>query len=554
MNTPNWIDAHASGADPTGVHDSTAAIRAALARAAACITTPGSPSVVYLASGTYTTTAPLVIPPGVTLLGDTANEMSSYSDIATGTIIRPDATFAQGSTAANGVIVIPGQAAGSDVVSEEHKITGIFVDGSRLPAGNTADGIAITGNARRVHLARIMIAHNHGNGFSAVADAHGNVPDALRLERVMTRWCALAGFLIFRVSDCTFTDCLAENCTGDGWDITNLSNCTLIACRSEHNNTGFSITNTNEGTGSGGGKLIGCSTDRNQRHGIAITTGNNTGVPVILSGCAFRRDGRNKDAGGGDFAGIDVTGYPGVVQISGCAVFPGVNDDGSGANSPQTGLNVSSTAPLKATVIVSGSYIHAAAAAITDDGLGTVLLDHATALATGPTSAPSITSPVSDLQAASRRNFAAERVIGTYTIQPGDAIAGTAYEYWGGGAADDAGTPSLQIRLRIGGLTGQVLASTGAVTCRTASSMAFGWRGRIAFTTAGASGATADAVSDVTETFASSDPALHSGVAQGVAVGDTTRPVAVVVTAQWSKASASNAIRTTSGTIRRTSH
>ncbi|HEX6931519.1 MAG TPA: right-handed parallel beta-helix repeat-containing protein [Streptosporangiaceae bacterium] len=554
MNTPNWIDAQASGADPTGARDSTAAISAALAKAAACVTTPGAPSVVYLASGTYTTTAPLVIPPGVALLGDTANEMSSYSDIATGSIIQPAATFAQGTGPANGVIVIPGQAAGSRVVSEEHKITGIFVDGSRLPAGNTADGITITGNARRVHLARIMIAHTNGNGFSAVADGHGNVPDALRLQRVMTRWCGLAGFLIFRVSDCTFIDCLAENCTGNGWDITNLSNCTLIGCRSEHNNIGYAVSNTNEGTGSGGGKLVGCSTDRNQQHGIAITTRNSTGVPVILSGCAFRRDGRNKDAGGGGFAGIDVSGYPGVVQVSGCTVFPGVNDDGSGTNSPQTGLNVSSTAALKATVIVSGSYIQAAGTAIADDGLGTVLLDRSTALATGPTSAPSIIGPVSALQTDSRRNFAAERVIGTYTIQPGDVIAGTAYEFWGAGAADGTGTPALQIRLRIGGIAGPVLAATGAVTCRTASSMAFGWRGRIAFTAAGVSGATIDAVSDITETFASAGPALHSGVAQGAAAGDTTQPVTVVVTAQWSKASTSNAVRTTSGTIRRTSH
>jgi hypothetical protein len=553
MNTPNWIDAQASGADPTGVHDSTAAISAALTRAAACITTPGSPSVVYLASGTYTTTAPLVIPPGVALLGDMANEMSSFSDIATGTIIRPAATFAQAGAPRNGVIVIPGQTAGTGVVAEEHKITGIFVDGSRLPAASTTDGITIVGNARRVHLARIMIAHNGGNGFSAVADAHGNVPDALRLQRVMARWCGQAGFLIFRVSDCTFTDCLAENCTGNGWDITNLSNCTLIGCRSEHNSIGYAVTNTNEGTGSGGGKLIGCSTDRNQRHGIAITTANKTGVPVILSGCAFRRDGRNKDAGGGGFAGIDVTGYPGVVQVSGCTVFPGVNDDGTGTNSPQTGLNVASTTALRATVIVSGSYIQAAGAAIADDGLGTVLLDSSTALATGTTSAPSITSSVSDLKAASRRNFAAERVVGTYTIQPGDAIAGTAYEFWGAGAADGTGTAALQVRLRIGGLTGAVLATTGDVTCRAASAMAFGWRGRIAFTAVGASGATVDAVSDITETFAGADPALHSGVAQGVAAGDTTQPVTVVVTAQWRAASTSNAVRTTSGTIRRTS-
>jgi hypothetical protein len=39
MSTPNWIAAEANGADPTGVKDSTAAIRAALGRAAASITT-----------------------------------------------------------------------------------------------------------------------------------------------------------------------------------------------------------------------------------------------------------------------------------------------------------------------------------------------------------------------------------------------------------------------------------------------------------------------------------------------------------------------------------
>ena len=63
-----------------------------------------------------------------------------------------------------------------------------------------------------------------------------------------------------------------------------------------------------------------------------------------------------------------------------------------------------------------------------------------------------------------------------------------------------------------------------------------------------------DAVSDITETFASAVPALHGGVAQEAAAGDTTQPVTVVVTAQWGAASTSNAVRTTSGTIRRTSH
>jgi hypothetical protein len=40
----------------------------------------------------------------------------------------------------------------------------------------------------------------------------------------------------------------------------------------------------------------------------------------------------------------------------------------------------------------------------------------------------------------------------------------------------------------------------------------------------------------------------------GVQAGDTTKPVTVVVTAEWSTAPPPNSIKTTSGTIRRTSH
>jgi hypothetical protein len=161
---------------------------------------------------------------------------------------------------------------------------------------------------------------------------------------------------------------------------------------------------------------------------------------------------------------------------------------------------------------------------------------------------------VSPLLLGGRQNFAAERVIGTYTIQPGDAIAGTACEFWGAGTAACTGTPGLQIRLRMGGLSGAVLCATEAVTCRTDPSLAFGWTGRIAFTSVGASGAAADVLSDITETFASTDAAVHQGMTQGVQAGDTTKPLTVVVTAEWSTASPSNSIKTTSGTIRRTSH
>jgi hypothetical protein len=160
---------------------------------------------------------------------------------------------------------------------------------------------------------------------------------------------------------------------------------------------------------------------------------------------------------------------------------------------------------------------------------------------------------MASLATQTQQNFAAERVIGTYTIPAGDAINGSGYTFWGVGIAGDTGTPTLQVRVRIGGLAGAQIGNTTVITCRTAAGMAFSWSGRLAFTTAGAA-AVADADCKITEHFASGAGAIHGNAAQGVAAGDSTAPITVVVTAQWSAAAVANTIQTSSGSMERINH
>lgn len=390
----DWLNAVTNyGADPSGATDSTTALQNMLTDAGKGATTTGVTSVAYLQSGAvFQTSAPLTIPPGVALISGNSNEVSTGLDFLDGAVIQPSASFSQGSAAGNAVLLLVGEATGSYTVpSVEQKITSIMIDGSKLPSGNTTDGIQLYGAVSRVNMYRVLVSTVGGNGINCVEDGSGNLPDALRGERVNVRYAGATGFNIYRVSDCTFTDCLAENCAGDGWSITNASNSTYLACRSEHNNIGYVYTSTQDATGSGGGKFVGCSTDRNTEWGMQITSSDSTGTPLILSGCAFRRDGRNGNSGGGSYSGLYITSYPGNVTIDAMTIFPGVDDDGTGTNSPQYGMILESNTGTATSVLVGSAYIQGATTAISDDGTSNVLYGNAVITATGATSAPSVT-------------------------------------------------------------------------------------------------------------------------------------------------------------------
>ncbi len=383
MNQPAAVSAGAvrPSGDATGKTD-TASIQAALNAAFAAI----PHGVVRLAAGLYSTNRPLIIPPGVALVGAFANEVAEFSAMESGTIIQGAAGFSQGRAPGNAMVLFLSRTDGGySVTSEEQKLFGLMLDGSLIAATTVNDGIRVVGGCKRIHLERVLVARMNGNGVNIATGTDGAQANALRLDRVNIRYAGQAGFVVYRSSDITCRDCLAENCNQDGWDITNASNGLFLACRSEHNKIGFNFVTTQHSSGSGGQKFVGCSTDRNQSFGMRISSSNGAGTPVSLTGCVFRRDGANSNLGGGNLAGLSVTSFPSVVLIAGCTVFPGANDDGTGQNSPQIGLNLAGNAPGKTVVVISGSYFQGDATAVSDDGTSNTQADAATSIGTGPT-------------------------------------------------------------------------------------------------------------------------------------------------------------------------
>ena len=375
--------AYSGGADPTGSSDSTAAINAALSSAA------GSGGLVYLPAGVYKTTAPLIIPPGTALVGDYANEVATYLDALYGTVIQPSSGWAQGAAPANGVITMINQTtAGYSVPSEEQKLYGLLIDCHNMPASST-DGIQFYGGVARTHLERVLVAQAPHNGVSLMF-VNGSAAGAIRCYRVNVRYAGNYGFLHDRGSDGTYFDCLTENCGNDGWNITNLSNGIMSGCRSEHNGgNGYTYTCTNSSTGSGTALFSACTSDRNEDNGIEIFSTNNSGVPVQLAGCRYRRDGRNGGTGGGSFAGIYVHAYPSIVQMSGTTVFPGVSDSGTETNSPDIGLRIHSNS-ASGYIVGTACYYQGNSQGKADDGTSAAVTFAASYKASGTTGSPTV--------------------------------------------------------------------------------------------------------------------------------------------------------------------
>ena len=207
------------------------------------------------------------------------------------------------------------------------------------------------------------------------------------------RYAGGVGFNHIKISDCTYYDCLSENGSADGFYIQNGSNSVWTDCRSEHNGgNGYTYLCTSTSTGSGVARLVGCWSNQNDT-GIYITSDNGSGLPLVLRACTFRRDSRQGNAGGGVFAGITISSYPGPVQISGCSVWPGVDDNGSGTPSPQYGLRLANNAATSQ-VVVGASYIQGAGDFLSDDGTTPdVRWGTDVAGAYGPTSNPTLRAP-----------------------------------------------------------------------------------------------------------------------------------------------------------------
>lgn len=357
------------GASPGGTADSTTAIQNALAAAA-----PGQ--IVYFPAGKYLISSPLALPNAGVIQGSAGFAPPSQD---AGSVLVMSAAFAGAgaitTTCASGGPVIGGQ------------VRDLGIDGSAAAAGG---GIIGTGNVTNLAIDNVAIYKVPGAGIDATVSNGTGSPHGWHVRHVRVDGAGANGINCGTATDCTWDDVHVINSTGHAWSLAGCpANSRFIGCRGEWSGAGKDgwhlVSTWNSSTGSGAVTMTACSTDRNDGHGVnVLATGN---VPLILDACMFRRDGRNGGAGGGGFAGINISAATIPVVIGPVAVWPGVDDDGTHSNSPQIGLSVANSAYVQ----VSGGYIQGNTTAVNNGGSNTAFfVSPAVLTATGTTSAPTV--------------------------------------------------------------------------------------------------------------------------------------------------------------------
>lgn len=344
---PDWISARSYGAAGDGTTDDTKAIQNALDAAS-------SGQCVYLPDGTYATSSALSVPSGVEIAGSHGSKHN-----LTGTVIKPLSSFS-----GTGVLVL---AAGS-----EQRITRINIDGSQITAASVAGIDGSTNAAAYVQLTDVAIS---GSGIATgVSQQSGS--NGWRCRGVYVTGTSAAGFLV-QSPDNDFELCQALSCGTHGWSVNGAQNSRFTACQADFNGDyGFYVQGSwPTGAGSGGCQFTGCTTDRNADYGVLVTATGNS--PIVFTNLATRRDG-SAGAGGG----LRVSNATCPVIVSGYQCYPGVNDDGTGTDSPATGISLNGTNTF---VSVDNALVHAVTTAIS----GTLTSSRALATRTGSTSSPS---------------------------------------------------------------------------------------------------------------------------------------------------------------------
>lgn len=387
-----WVNVKTYGATGDGTTDDTTALQNAINATAAG-------GVCHLPPGVYRTSASLVVPPQVVLQGTHAVTLTYATAPANPCVIKPLAAGSwTGGTAA--VIRLLNKTAGSYATdSMAQRIRHLTIDGS----ANTTTGmvgIQLYGYVREAVVEHVTVRNTVSDGFTCVAyspfTGDTAAPASCKFLDCTADNCGGAGFVISG-PDCMLTGCNAQGSAYVGFLLQYAPNTQLIGCRAEWaSNHNYYITGGyGNGQGSGAVLMSGCSSDRANFNGLFIDS---TGSAAHnITGFSSRRDGRNGGGGGGNYAGVQVTGATSPVMLDGVTVYPGVNDDGSGTSSPQFGIR----AGASTFVSVDAGYIHADTAAVSDATGNTYFaVNPAVGTATGTTAAPTRVSPAAMATAA----------------------------------------------------------------------------------------------------------------------------------------------------------
>lgn len=139
-------------------------------------------------------------------------------------------------------------------------------------------------------------------------------------------------------------------------------------------------------------------------------------------------------------------------------------------------------------------------------------------------------------------NTTTETALATYNVAANDAAVGAVYHIRAWGTCATTATPTMTFRLRLGGAAGTSMVAHAAITCRTMSDGYWEAEAYISCATTGAAG-TWNPTFKVEHNFIGLSTYTKLGpVTAASVVKDTTVSSDLVITGQWSAASASNSI------------
>lgn len=314
------------GATGDGATDDTAAINAALAALPEGYT-------LFFPAGVYMISSRITINRNQTIQG-THSPRWAYDSFSP-SVIKAMSSFSDTCMIYAGDMELLGKSQETD----GGRILNIAIDGDNVGSG--INGMFFEGQCRDWKLMDCSVSNVTGSGIRTVQynRVGGQVhPKGFALHRIAVYFAHNNGYSFNNTTDSIFFDCLAVSCFANGFFITGAGENQFFCCRAVFNGSnGFTYTGAHTGA-----VFSSCTTDRNDKHGFNITA---TGAyPVVLYGFVSRRDGRNANAGGGGYAGINVAGtgsgnlLASPVWIAGVIQSTGVDDNDTGVNSPNYGV------------------------------------------------------------------------------------------------------------------------------------------------------------------------------------------------------------------------
>jgi hypothetical protein len=314
--------------------------------------------VVLFPPGKYRTTSPLLLPPGVTLLGQSQrrprNSFMSNPNLTDNVYISPRSTF----TGAAVIWVKDTQSGGWSTMAQGSAIYNIKLNCTALPNGGGIDGVQVYGQVQGLVMENVSVMGPSRYCFNFAQNpsvSSGPVnPFSMRLRGCFATGGGTAtttgGYFIYNTTDSTFIDCEAIAAGTTGWTIQGGGNTHFVNCRGEnHTGNGFNLLATSGGTNCTA-NLVGCSTNGNAGHGFNVTAAQT----VSFTACVASGEGATS-------AGFNIASSVGITSLSEC-----VSPLGS---TSQYGIAVSSNR----TALITGGLLYGTTAGFHDGGGNTTV-------------------------------------------------------------------------------------------------------------------------------------------------------------------------------------